>query len=252
MKVRKKRKKDVLDNYNLKKTLLILTMLICIIIAMITYWIYAYYSRYGKLYFDDIKMASYNIDTYADVKGDKVYLKNIDEEIINSFTTNQENVINNNNVISVNIIKGIYNNILSVMINYTINDNKDNYEELVSINIDLNHDKVLKNDELIKMANTNYKSIATDIFNNNIKLATDSGYKVIDSITDEEMSASEFNNNSEKYIIRIREKLPDIIKLYIEDNKLYYIVRLSEIDKVCYYTNRNNGLANIKKEIGKI
>ena len=34
------------------------------------------------------------------------------------------------------------------------------------------------------------------------------------------MSSSEFNNNSEKYIIRIREKLPDIMMLYIDKHLL--------------------------------
>ena len=41
------------------------------------------------------------------------------------------------------------------------------------------------------------------------------------------------------------------MKLYIEDNTVYYTVDLSEIYKVCYYTN-NKELVNIKREIGKI
>ena len=64
------------------------------------------------------------------------------------------------------------------------------------------------------------------------------------------MTAKELNEKSEKYIIRIREKLPEITNLYINDDKLYYSVELSEINKICYYTN--NKLVNIKREIGKI
>ena len=51
---------------------------------------------------------------------------------------------------------------------------------------------------------------------------------------DKKLTAKEFNENSEKYIIRIREKLPEVINLYIEDNKLKYNVDLEEIYKVCY------------------
>lgn len=252
MKLRKKRKKDTNYKLDLKKALLILTMLICTIIAMITYWIYAYHHKYGSFYFDDIKLVSYKISDYLDTKGDVVYLKNMNQDIIDDFTNSQQNIINNNNVISVDITKGLYNSILSIMISYTINNSTNNYEEVLTLNVDLKNDKVLSNDELLEKVGTNYKSIATVIFNENIKLPSDSSQTVTDAITEEVLTASEFNANSEKYIIRIREKLPDIIKLYIEDNKVYSVVKLTEIDKVCYYTNISNRLVNIKREIGKI
>lgn len=252
MKIRKKRKKDMVNKYNLKKSMLILIMLICIIIAMITYWIYAYHSKYGRFYFDDIKLVNYKITDYVDVKGDMVHLKNINEDIINDFISSQENITNSNNIISVDITKGLYNGMLSVMISYTLSDDSNTYEEVLTLNIDLKNDKVLSNEELLDIVNTGYKNIATDIFNENIKLANDSNKIVIDAVSDEEMTVGDFNKKSEKYIIRIREKLPEIIKLYIEDNKVYYIIKLSEIDKVCYYTNKDNRLVNIKKEIGKI
>ena len=76
--------------------------------------------------------------------------------------------------------------------------------------------------------------------------------KVIDIITDEEMTGNEFNNNSEKYIIRIREKLPEIMKVYIDKEHVYYLVRKNEITKVCYYTNTDINIGYINKEIGKI
>ena len=113
------------------------------------------------------------------------------------------------------------------------------------------HNNILNNESLLEKVNVSYKSIATNIFNEYIKLPTDRNKKVIDRISDEELTADEFNADSEKYIIRIREKLPEIIKLYIEDNKVYYVAELSEINEVCYYTN-NVKLVNIKREIAKI
>lgn len=252
MKIRKKKKKEIIYKYNIKKSMLILIMLICIIIAMITYWIYAYYHKYGKFYFDDIKLVSYKISDYIETKGDIVYLKNIDENITKDFISNQENIINNNDVINIDITKGLYNNILSIMISYTISNNINNYEEVLILNIDLKNDMELSNDDLLNMIGKNYKDIATNIFNENIKLSSDSNKKVTDAITEKELTAKEFNDDSEKYIIRIREKLPEVLKLYIKDNTVYGMVKLSEIDKVCYYANRIDKLVNIKIEIGKI
>ena len=252
MKLRKKRKKDKKNTYNIRKSILILTMLVCVIIAMITYWIYAYNHKYGGLQLDDIKLVSHKISDYLDIKGDIVYLKNINEDIIKEFTNSQQHIVTNSDIVSVDVTKGLYKNILSVMIKYTIKNNSNNYEEVLTLNIDLKTDKLLNNDDLLEMSGTNYKQIATDIFNENIKLPSDSNKIVKDAITDESYTSTEFNNNSEKYIIRIREKLPEIMKVYIDNGKIYAEVRLSEIDKVCYYTNSNNRLVNIKKELGKI
>ena len=250
MKLRKKRKKDKINKYNLRKSLLILVMLICITIAMITYWIYAYHHKYGTFYFDDIKLVSHKINDYLDIKGDVVYLKNMPEEFINNFTNNQQDVIDNNNVISVDIKKELKGNYLSIMINYSL-AGVNTKEEVLSINIDLKQDKIITNDELLDMVGTSYKNIATDIFNEYIKLANDSNKMVTDAITGTKLTSKEFNNNSEKYIIRIREKLPDIINLYIEDGKLNYTLNLEEIYKVCYYTNTNK-LVNLNNQLGQI
>ena len=67
MKTIRKKKKDVKNKNNIKKSMIILIMLICTIVAMITYWIYAYHHKYGKFYFDEIKLVSYKIDDYLDM-----------------------------------------------------------------------------------------------------------------------------------------------------------------------------------------
>jgi len=254
MKIRKKRKKDTnFKDYknNIKKSIIIFVMLLCTIIAMITYWIYAYHHKYGTFYFNDIKLISYKISDYVETKGDIVYLKNIDDNINNCFVKEQQNIVENNSVVSIDTKKGLYGGILSIMIDYTLQNSTGNYEEIITLNIDLRNNKILNSDSLLEKINTSYKNIATNIFNEYIKLPTDNNKTVVDSILDKELTAEEFNKDSEKYIIRIREKLPEIIKLYIEDNKVYYTVELSEIYEVCYYTN-NQKLVNIKKEIGKI
>lgn len=248
MKLRKKRKKETKNKYNIKKSMLILIMLICVIIAMITYWIYAYHHKYGDFYNNDINLISHKINDYLEIKGDMVYLKNIDEKIINDFTVSQQNILLENKVVNVDIVKELYKEILSVMISYTLSNNQ---EKLLTLNVDLRNNKLISNEELLNKIESSYKNIATNIFNEYVKLPSDySGY-VTDAITDTKLTAREFNENSEKYIIRIREKLPEIINLYIEDSSLYYNVNIEEIYKVCYYTNTNT-LVNINKELGQI
>ena len=143
------------------------------------------------------------------------------------------------------ITKGIYKEILSLKINYIL---QNNIEEVLTINIDLRNKKEISNEDILNKIEKNYKELAEDIYNNYIKV--EDSKKIIDIITDKELTGKELNENKEKYIIRIREKLPEVIKLYIKDNKVYYMVNIDEISKICYYTDKNIGYIN--KEIGKI
>lgn len=209
---------------------------------------YAYKHKYGKNYFDN-KIISYKVSDYVDTDGNYVYLKNIDKEIINTFINKQKEVLKNN-VIDMSVTKGIYKDILSIKISYVLYGELSNYEDVITINIDLKNNKVLSNDDMIDMVNGSYKDIATDIFNEYIKI--NNNREVVDAITEEKLSSSVFNNNSEKYIIRIREKLPEVMNIYIENNEVYYLVRKYEINKVCYYTNTDINMGYINKKIGEL
>lgn len=242
--MKKKNKKD----YSNKRFILVFIMMLCLIISMSTYWVYAYHHKYGKNYYED-KFISYKVSDYVSIEGNYVYLKNISDDISNNFIRSQKEIIKNN-IIDMTVTKGIYKEILSIKISYILNAELSNYEEVLTLNIDLRNKKVLNNDEILNKINISYKEIATDIFNEYIKV--NNNQKVIDIITDEEMTGNEFNNNSEKYIIRIREKLPEIMKVYIDKEYVYYLVRKNEITKVCYYTNTDINIGYINKEIGKI
>lgn len=243
----KKKKKEKTNNTDIKRFILVLTMTLCIIISMSTYWIYAYHHKYkeGK----DNNYISYKIDNYVKTEGNNVYITNISEEINKDFQDKQKEILKNQ-IIDITTTKGIYKEILSIKISYIIKGDLSNYEEVLTKNIDLRTKKELTSDELLAKLNTTYKKIATDIFNEYIELKEDK--KVTDAITGKELTSKEFNENSEKYIIRIREKLPEVIKIYLDKDKAYYQVRKNEINKVCYNTNTDINMGYITKEIGKI
>lgn len=246
--MKKKNKKKNTYKYDNKRFILVFTMMFCLVISMSTYWMYAYKHKYGKNYFNN-KIISYKVSDYVDTDGNYVYLKNIDKEIINTFINKQKEVLKNN-VIDMSVTKGIYKDILSIKISYVLYGELSNYEDVITINIDLKNNKVLSNDDMIDMVKGSYKDIATDIFNEYIKI--NNNREVVDAITEEKLSSSAFNNNSEKYIIRIREKLPEVMNIYIENNEVYYLVRKYEINKVCYYTNTDINMGYINKKIGKL
>lgn len=237
------KKKNKKKDYSIKRFILVFIMMICILVSSCTYWMYAYHHKYGKNYYED-KIISSKIDDYIKVEGNLVYINNINEELKNSFIEKQID-IQKNNIIDMTITKGIYKEILSLKINYIL---QNNIEEVLTINIDLRNKKEISNEDILNKIEKNYKELAEDIYNNYIKV--EDSKKIIDIITDKELTGKELNEDKEKYIIRIREKLPEVIKLYIKDNKVYYMVNIDEISKICYYTDKNIGYIN--KEIGKI
>ena len=237
------KKNNKKKDYSIKRFILVFIMMICILVSSCTYWMYAYHHKYGKNYYED-KIISSKIDDYIKVEGNLVYINNINEELKNSFIEKQID-IQKNNIIDMTITKGIYKEILSLKINYIL---QNNIEEVLTINIDLRNKKEISNEDILNKIEKNYKELAEDIYNNYIKV--EDSKKIIDIITDKELTGKELNENKEKYIIRIREKLPEVIKLYIKDNKVYYMVNIDERSKICYYTDKNIGYIN--KEIGKI
>ena len=246
--MKKKKNKKVIDKYknDNKRMILVFSMMLCIIVSMCTYWIYAYHHKHN---YSNERVISYKISDYVTTDGNVIYLNNIDKSINDDFVIKQKEILKNN-VLNMNIRKGLYNEILSIRVNYILSNGTSNYEENIVLNIDIRNDKIISNDELLEIIDVNYKDIATEIFDEYIKLPNDNSKEIIDTITNEKMSSSEFNNNSEKYIIRIREKLPDIMMLYIDKGNVYYLVRKYEINNVCYYTDMN--MIYINNEIGKL
>ena len=243
-----KKKKVVKKGYDYRRTFLVFAIVFSIIIGISTYWIYAY--KHKHPYLED-NIINYKIDDYVKINGNIVSLENIDNKVANDFISKQNKLINSNKIIDTDITKTIYKNILSIKIDYIMYGELSNYEEILTLNYNLKDNKLVNNDSLLNMTKVTYKDIADSLFNEYIKLGDTSGM-VVDAITNEKITGTEFNGNSYKYITRIRENLPDIMNLYIKDNKLYYTVKLKDINKLCYLTNIDVSSKYIDKEIDKL
>lgn len=243
-----KKKKVVKKGYDYRRTFLVFAIVFSIIIGISTYWIYAY--KHKHPYLED-NIINYKIDDYVKINGNIVSLENIDNKVANDFISKQNKLINSNKIIDTNITKTIYKNILSIKIDYIMYGELSNYEEILTLNYNLKDNKLVNNDSLLNMTKVTYKDIADSLFNEYIKLDDTSGM-VVDAITNEKITGTEFNDNSYKYITRIRENLPDIMSLYIKDNKLYYAVKLKDINKLCYLTNIDVSSKYIDEEIDKL
>ena len=243
-----KKKKVVKKGYDYRRTFLVFAIVFSIIIGISTYWIYAY--KHKHPYLED-NIINYKIDDYVKINGNIVNLENIDNKVANDFISKQNKLINSNKIIDTDITKTIYKNILSIKIDYIMYGELSNYEEILTLNYNLKDNKLVNNDSLLNMTKVTYKDIADSLFNEYIKLDDTSGM-VVDAITNEKITGTEFNDNSYKYITRIRENLPDIMNLYIKDNKLYYTVKLKDINKLCYLTNIDVSSKYIDEEIDKL
>lgn len=232
----KRKKKGNKIDY--KKFIMIFIMMFSLIIAMITYWIYAYNHK-NNSYRDNV-FVRYKIDDYVYVEGDIVYLKNISDDISDGFIGKQKSIINEGTSYT-DISKNVVKDILSIKISYLLNNSK---EKTITFNYDLKNKKIVSNDYLLDKYNVTYNDIAIDIFNNYVRL--DGNGNVVDAISDNELTYVEFNNSSEKYIIRIREKLPEIINIYVDNDGIYYNVDLTSVYSVCYKTDKGD---NINKKI---
>ena len=243
-----KKKKVVKKEYDYRRTFLVFAVVFSIIMGISTYWIYAY--KHKHPYLED-NIINYKTDDYVRINGNIVSLENIDNKVVNDFISKQNKIISSNKIIDIDITKIIYKNILSIKIDYIMYGELSNYEEILTLNYDLKDNKLVDNDSLLNMTKVTYKDIADLLFNEYIKLDDTSGM-VVDAITNEKITGTEFNDNSYKYITRIRENLPDIMNLYIKDNKLYYTVKLKDINKLCYLTNMDVSSKYIDEEIDKL
>ena len=210
------------------------------------------------------EIESYKADDYVTIEkvniGDekvnveKVVFKNLDSSLTQKFTEEQSKLIESaestydyfinkakreNISISGSYIEGT-NYLAKSNIWYQINkDILTVYNELKEsgelgtatliavINIDLKNKKVLTNEELLKLGNTNFNDIATKEYDRVVEECSkqEKSFCYYDGKNREnyvEVTLEEHKKNKEVFIKNIESKLDELIKVYIQDGKIKY------------------------------
>ena len=193
-----------------------------------------------------------------DVTIKKVNFKNLDTSLIKDFTEKQdtnikaiEKLINNVledpvskeqfkdiDILEDNVWTQINDNILTVYQEYNVNVEM-SYTYLNTVNIDLKNKKVLSNEEVLNLANTDFSNLATEFFNKEI---TDNKSEQIfrksaskECNTNDVVTKKELTEQKDTYIKLINDNLDSVIYSYIKDVKVHY--KYAEVSVKLLYQN---------------
>lgn len=189
---------------------------------------------------DFVTIEDYNISNET-LK--KVNFKNLDSTLIKKFTDKQDNnikdiekIINSTNkdpetkeqfkdthILESNVWAQINANILTIYQEYKVSV-ENTYTYLNTININLKNKKVLSNEDILKLANTNFLNLATAYYNKEIEDPTiEYIYKKNpNKECNEVISKKELIEQKDIYINLIKDNLDSVIYSYIKDNKIHY------------------------------
>ena len=103
------------------------------------------------------------------------------------------------------------------------------YTYLNTVNIDLKNKKVLSNEEVLNLANTDFSNLATEFFNKEI---TDNKSEYIFR---KSASKKELTEQKDTYIKLIKDNLDSVIYSYIKDGKVHY--KYAEVSVKLLYQN---------------
>lgn len=204
---------------------------------------------------DFVAIEDYNV---KDVTIKKVNFKNLDTSLIKDFTEKQdtnikaiEKLINNVledpvskeqfkdiDILEDNVWAQINDNILTVYQEYNVNLEM-SYTYLNTVNIDLKNKKVLSNEEVLNLANTDFSNLATEFFNKEI---TDNKSEYIfrksaskECNTNDVVTKKELTEQKDTYIKLIKDNLDSVIYSYIKDGKVHY--KYAEVSVKLLYQN---------------
>lgn len=178
---------------------------------------------------DYVEVKNYDVSRFVNVENWKVKeitFKNLPLGTTIEFLRKHKDYIipaaNNNYVAPTNtVIYGTYNNVLSV---YTKEEVKGGLVDIInnySLNVNLDNNKIITNEELLKMYNLNINSVYEKILNN---LATtvkvdEFSLDVDGSLTAKTISLTDFKRNISDYSKTLNNRF-NIFTLYVKDNKV--------------------------------
>lgn len=233
---------------------------------------------------DDVQESSYDINDYIDlekadfsfesdrVNVEKVVFKNLDVSIVNEFydeqnrfidlaedsynyyaSINFEGISSENGIIAYSDIwYQINGDILSVYYAFHFEEEIGDCVAIAVVNIDLKNNKLVSNEELLKLAGTNFEDIALNHYNNtlkNVKECEASECRVQDKDYNL-ITVDQFESNKDSYIKMITDGLEEVINCYIEDGVIKYDYSRYGIDTLYLGVGKGGCFDYITVEVG--
>lgn len=240
----------------------IIIILMITILGVIGYFVYDTYLSSDKE-LENNKLTSYKVEDYISIEKvdlfdtnkldiEKIVFKNLDASIVNEFYDEQNRLINNvensyNYWASLNF-EGIESekiaysdiwyqmngNILTVYYDMHFEDAMGECNDIAVINIDLENNKLVTNEELLKLGNSSFNDIAEEHYNKTLKSFENCDDTIrICGIQDKDyniIKVSQFEKDKSIYIDMIVNGLDGAINCYIKDGKIKYDYKRYAID----------------------
>lgn len=262
------------------KTLnMIIIILIIAIFCILGYFVYDNYLS------DNKELDSYKVEDYIAIEKvnlfdtdkidvEKIVFKNLDVSVVNEFYDEQNRLINNvensyNYWVPLNfeglsskdgmiaysdIWYQINGSILTVYYDMHFEDAMGECNDIAVINIDLENKKLVTNEELLKLGNSSFKSIAEEHYNKTLKSFENCDDTVrICGIQDKDyniIEVSQFEKDKDIYIDMIVNGLDGAINCYIKDGKIKYDYKRYAIDTLYMGVGKGGCFDYITVELG--
>lgn len=250
----------------------ILTILILLLILTILFVLYQKekesmlnipenkYNITDYVYIEKVDYSKYSNLFTGNLEIPKITLKNMSEDIINEFENNETDILleivnssktleskienseyNPTSTINVDMDYSINNNILSIKYILTIklDFNLDSIVKTLYFNYDVENKKVLSNSELLNNLGYNTLEISEYLLDNIILKDKEMEDKVIDSLSNNEMTIKDIINNKEEYINRINDKLINL-NFYVNKDSISIEYFNDDLINVCYVYDEEN------------
>lgn len=91
-----------------------------------------------------------------------------------------------------------------------------------TLNIDLDNNKLLSNEEVLKLANGSFEEIANEEYERELKFLKEDTERYFMNWEQEKINYEKFKNSKDNYISLILGKLENVINAYIEDDTVKY------------------------------
>lgn len=250
----------------------ILTILILLLILTILFVLYQKekesmlnipenkYNITDYVYIEKVDYSKYSNLFTGNLEIPKITLKNMSEDIINEFENNETDILleivnssktleskienseyNPTSTINVDMDYSINNNILSIKYILTIklDFNLDSIVKTLYFNYDVENKKVLSNSELLNNLGYNTLEISEYLLDNIILKDKEMEDKVIDSLSNNEMTIKDIINNKEEYINRINDKLINL-NFYVNKDNISIEYFNDDLINICYVYDGEN------------